>query len=167
MLGSGLVCCGDVAAASDAALEAIAIWARREPDHVDVALAIELRAYIAATQGDGVCAARLAAYADASFTRLGYTRGYVTQAIRDRLTPLLHGLLGPADLAFLTAEGAALSPDAAIALAREHSRGHRRNAAVSAHNLAEVEFRREQYQRDAEFWREAVAVTRGENDPTV
>jgi tetratricopeptide (TPR) repeat protein len=122
-LGSGLICSGDVAAAGDAALEAIAIWAPREPEHVHVTQAIELLAYVTGTRGDGVRAAQLAAYAAASFSRLGYSRDFVPQAILDRLTPLLHDLLAHDELARLSAEGAALTPDAAIALARASAAG--------------------------------------------
>lgn len=67
-------------------------------------------AYIA-TPGDGDRAARLAGYADQSFARIGFTPDDVPQAIHDRLPSLLRELLAPADLARLSADGAALTPE--------------------------------------------------------
>jgi predicted ATPase/class 3 adenylate cyclase len=45
--------------------------------------------------------------------------------------------------------------------------GNRRNVAVSIAELGEVEFRRGQFQRAADLWREAVAKIRSENQPAL
>jgi non-specific serine/threonine protein kinase len=116
-LGSVLAVCGDLEAASAATIDALTIGAPQGFEYT--AAPIELRAYIVAVQGDVERSARLAGYADACFTRIGYVRTAMEKAIYDRLVPLMQQRLAPDVLARLTAEGAALTTDAAIALARE------------------------------------------------
>jgi predicted ATPase/class 3 adenylate cyclase len=115
-LGSTLALRGDLQAATTAAIESLAIGARQTPEHA--ALGIELCAYIVAEQGDVERSARLAGYAAACLARIGYVREHVASTIHHRLTALLAEHLAPDILARLTAEGAALTPEAAMALAR-------------------------------------------------
>jgi tetratricopeptide (TPR) repeat protein len=116
-LGSMLALDGEFDAAIPPAIEAIMIWASRDPRHMDATLTMELLAYITAANGDLVRAARLTAYTDAARARMGLNHDGIARAVYDRLAALLREQLTPDDLARLTAEGAALSPKDAIALA--------------------------------------------------
>jgi len=118
LLGEVLAVSGAIDAAGGPAIEVIGLWARGDPGHFHVTLAIELLAYIAAAEGDLDRSARLAGYAEASFARIGYLRGYAPLALYERLTTHLHQHLAPNELAHLTTQGASLSSEAAIALAR-------------------------------------------------
>jgi predicted ATPase len=120
-LAGYLVAIDDLPGAAAAAREAIGIRAAREPDHTHVAIAIEHLALAEALRGDGVLAATLEGYADAVFGRHGYPRQLTESTTYDRLTALLREELAPDELARLTAAGAALTPEAAIALALEES----------------------------------------------
>jgi tetratricopeptide (TPR) repeat protein len=117
-LGTVLAISGEIHAAVGPVIEAIMLWATREPRHRDVSQAIELLAYIAAAKGDLERSARLAGYADASLARTGWFRDYMPQAVYERLTTRLREQLAPDELARLTTEGASLTSEAAIALAR-------------------------------------------------
>jgi hypothetical protein len=99
--------------------DAIGLRGGREPDHVQVAIAIEHLALAVALRGDLVPAATLGAYADAAFERHGYLRDFAETTTHDRLTGLLRDELAPDELARLSAEGATLTPEAAIGLALE------------------------------------------------
>lgn len=118
-LAGYLVAVDDLPAAAAAAREAIGIRAAREPDHTHVAIAIEHLALVFALRGDPARAAALEGYADAAFTRHGFPREFTERTTHDRLTALLREGLTPDELTRLSAEGAALTPDAAIALALE------------------------------------------------
>jgi ATP/maltotriose-dependent transcriptional regulator MalT len=109
----------DLAGAAAAAREAIGIDAPREPDHAHVAIAIEHLALAVALRGDLSRAATLEGYADAAFGRLGLLRQFTKTTTHDRLTLLLRVRLEPDEIARLTAQGATLPPEAAIALALE------------------------------------------------
>ncbi len=109
----------DLPNAVAAARESIGIHAEREPDHVRVAMAIEHLALAVALRGDRARAAKLEGYADAAFARLGFPRELTEATTRDRLIALLRESLAPDELARLIAEGAALTPEDAIALALE------------------------------------------------
>ncbi len=109
----------DLAGAAAAAREAIGTYATREPDHAHVAIAIEHLALTVALRGDFSRAATLEGYADAAFGRHGFERQFTETTTHDRLTPLLRESLAPDELARLSAEGTALTPEAAIALALE------------------------------------------------
>jgi hypothetical protein len=61
----------------------------------------------------------LEGYADAALQRHGFPREFTETTTHDRLTALLRERLAPGELARLIAEGAALTPQAAIALALE------------------------------------------------
>jgi predicted ATPase/DNA-binding CsgD family transcriptional regulator len=118
LFGQVLAVSGATDEAVGAALEAIALQARRDPEHYFVTLAIELLAHIAAAQGDLAQSARLAGYADASLKRLGFSRDFIQLAVYERRMTRLRELLAPGELARLMTEGASLTPEAAIALAR-------------------------------------------------
>jgi predicted ATPase/DNA-binding CsgD family transcriptional regulator len=118
VLGQVLAISGAIDAAVGSAIEAITLRARRDAGHFAVTQAIELLAYIAAAQGDLDRSARLAGYSNASLVRVGYPRDAITLAVYERLMTCLHEHLAPDELARLTTEGASLTPEAAIALAR-------------------------------------------------
>jgi tetratricopeptide (TPR) repeat protein len=109
----------DLAGAVAVARESIRIHAMREPDHNRVAVAIEHLALVFALRGDLPRAATLEGYVDAAFARHGFEREFTETTTHDRLTALLRAGLSPDELARLTTEGAALSPEAAVALALE------------------------------------------------
>jgi predicted ATPase/class 3 adenylate cyclase len=115
-LGSTLAVSGDTAAATGAAIEALTYFGHTEPEHTFVTQAIELLAYLAAERGNIEYAASLAGYANANLVLGGSQNLPVT--IRRRLTTLLQDKLASDDLAKLKAEGMALTPGAAIALAQ-------------------------------------------------
>ena len=106
----------DLRGAVAAARESIGIHAAREPDHAYVACAIEHLALVFALLGDRERAATLEGYADAALARHGFPREFTETTTHDRLTALLREGLAPDELARLKAEGAALTPEAAIAL---------------------------------------------------
>jgi predicted ATPase/class 3 adenylate cyclase len=118
-LAGYLVAMDDLSGAAAAAREAIGIRAAREPDHTDVAIAIEHLALAVALRGNARCAARLEGYADAALAKYGCVREFTETKTYDRLTAFLREELAPDELARLTAEGAVLTPEAAIALALE------------------------------------------------
>ncbi len=109
----------DLANAVASSRESIGIHAASEPDHVRVAMAIEHLALAIALRGDRACAAILEGYADAAFSRHGFERESTETTTHDRLAALLRESLAADELTRLTAEGAALKPEAAIALAME------------------------------------------------
>ncbi|MFZ0681258.1 MAG: hypothetical protein WAM84_00095, partial [Candidatus Cybelea sp.] len=76
------------------------------------ALAVALR-------GDLARAATLEGYADAAFERQGYEREFTETTTHVRLAAILREGLALDELARPMAEGAALTPEAAIALALE------------------------------------------------
>ena len=118
-LAGYLVAVDDLAGATAAACESIGIHAEREPDHAHVVIAIEHLALAFALRGDLARAAKLEGYAHAALERLGFLREFAEAKTYDRLTALLREGIAPEELALLTAEGAALTPEAAIALALE------------------------------------------------
>ena len=84
-----------------------------------LALAIEYLAFVRAMRGDHRRAAALEGYADAGFQRHGYKRDAPETTMHERIIALLRQRLTPHERERLTAEGAALTPDAAVALALE------------------------------------------------
>ena len=115
-LAGYLAATDDLANAVAAARESIGIHAAREPDHVRVAMAIEHLALAIALRGDPARAAILEGYANAAFSRHGFEREFTETTTHDRLAALLHESLAAHELTRLIAEGAALKPEAAIAL---------------------------------------------------
>ncbi|MGA8534541.1 MAG: adenylate/guanylate cyclase domain-containing protein [Candidatus Tumulicola sp.] len=118
-LAGFLVAVDDLSGAAAAAREAIEIRAAREPDHAHIAIAIEHLALVVALRGDRARAAVLEGYAGAALQRHGYEREFTEATTHDRLSALLHAGLAPDELARLTTDGAALTPEAAIARALE------------------------------------------------
>ena len=119
-LAGYLVAVDDLPGAIAAARESIGIHGAREPDHAHVALAIDDLALALALRGERARAATLEGYADTALRRRGFERQNDDQKrTHDRLTSLLRDELAPDELARLTAEGATLTPEAAITLALE------------------------------------------------
>jgi hypothetical protein len=116
-LAGYLAAVDDLSGATAAAREAIAIRAAREPGHAYIANAIEPLALVFALRGDHARAATLQSYVEAAFQRHGSPRTLTGRRMHDRLTALLNDALTPDELARPSAEGAALTPEAAIALA--------------------------------------------------
>ncbi|MGB6602664.1 MAG: hypothetical protein WBE77_16440, partial [Candidatus Cybelea sp.] len=114
-----LVAVNDLPSAMAAAREAIRIHAPSEPDHAHVAIALEHLALVFALRGDSARAATLEGYADAAFGRHGYQREFTEMTTHDRLITVLHEALASDGRARLNAQGAALTSDAALALALE------------------------------------------------
>ena len=112
-----LLAAGDIDEASRAAREAIALLAGQEPEGIVVSLSIESLALVAAFRSDPARAAVLRGYANAALQRAGYEREAPENWPSDRLTALLLEALRSDELAPLDAEGAALEPEAAMALA--------------------------------------------------
>ena len=118
-LAGYLVAMDDLASAVATAREPIAIYATREPDRAVIATAVEHLALVSALGGSLVRAAMTEGYSDALFRRLGYERESTETTSYNRLMALLRDGLAPDELERLLAEGAALTPEAAIALALE------------------------------------------------
>ncbi len=116
-LAGYLAAVDDLSGATAAAREAIAIRAAREPGHAYIASAIQPLALVFALRGDHARAATLQSYVEAAFQGRGSARTLPDRRMHDRLTALLNDALTPDELARLRAEGAALTPEAAIALA--------------------------------------------------
>ncbi len=116
-----LVAVDDLPGALAAARESIEIRGAREPDHSYVALAIYELALALALRGERARAATLQSYADTALRRRGFELQFVHKRTHDRLTSLLRAELAPDELARLSAEGAGLTPEAAIALALEQA----------------------------------------------
>jgi predicted ATPase/class 3 adenylate cyclase len=120
-LAGYLAAVDDLPGALAAAREAIGVYAASQPDHVYNAAAIEHLALAVALRGELTRAATLEGYADAAFERHGYLREFTETTTYARLNALLRESLAPEEFARLTAEGTALTPEAAIALALEES----------------------------------------------
>jgi predicted ATPase/class 3 adenylate cyclase len=116
-LAGYLVTVDDPLGAGAAAREAIQIHAARDPGHALVAATIEHLALAVALGGDDARGAILEGYADAALGRCRFVREFTEATTHDRLTALLRKGLMPNELARLIAEGAALTPQAAIAVA--------------------------------------------------
>jgi predicted ATPase len=116
-LAGYLTAVDDLAGAIAAAREVIGVRAAREADHVYAEVAVEHLALAVALRGDLMRSATLEGYAEAAFARRGYEREFTETTTYNRLTALLREGLAPDELARLRAEGVALTPEAAIALA--------------------------------------------------
>jgi hypothetical protein len=120
-LAGYLVALDDPRAAVQSARETIEIVAPTEPDHTYVPIAIEHIALARALLGEAHRAATLEGYCAAAFERVRFAREWTERTTHARLSELLASALTPEELAKLTAEGAALTPEQAIALAIEES----------------------------------------------
>jgi predicted ATPase/transcriptional regulator with XRE-family HTH domain len=117
-----LAATGDLDGARAAAREAIAELAPRDPDIGFIATAIEHLALTLVLSGDGRRACVLAGYTDAAYERLGYERESTEQITHARLCALLREALSADLVRDLRAQGAALAPEAAVALALANER---------------------------------------------
>jgi hypothetical protein len=115
-LAGYLLACDDLSGTVEAAREAIEILAC-EPDHYLVTIALEHLALVDALRGRFSRAARLAAYADYAYGKNGQKREFTERATHERLAAVLDANLAPDVLDQLGTEGAALTPEAALALA--------------------------------------------------
>jgi predicted ATPase/class 3 adenylate cyclase len=118
-LAGYLAAVDDLAGTRAIAREVIRELALGEPESAPVAQAIEHLALAVALGDDFIRAALLEGYADATFRNLAFKREVTEIKTFDRLAGLLGAGLAAGELAQLLAEGAALTPQAAIALARE------------------------------------------------
>jgi predicted ATPase/class 3 adenylate cyclase len=118
-LAGYLVQSGDLAGAIEAARRAIGLIASQAPDNSVVTYSIEDLALVDALRGNLARAAVLEGYADAMLRRLGNQREATERATYNQLTAVLGEGLRPDELARLTAEGAGLTPEAAMSLALE------------------------------------------------
>ncbi len=115
------VAIGDLSGAASAAREAIEVQASAGPDNVYAAIAAEHLALVAALRGDLSQAAILEGYAGDALQRHGFEREFTETTTYNRLITLLRETFQPDELARLLAEGAALTPEAAIERALEQS----------------------------------------------
>jgi predicted ATPase/class 3 adenylate cyclase len=118
-LAGYLIAVDDLPGAVCAAREAMELNATSDPGCVPIAIEIEHLALVFALRGDLARAAALGAYADAVLAMHGFEREFTERTTRERLDALLREQLAPDELERLTAEGAALAPEAAVALALE------------------------------------------------
>jgi tetratricopeptide (TPR) repeat protein len=116
-LAGYLAATDDLSGALTAAREAITLLATQEPGHVQIGIGIEHLALVHALRGDVERSATEEGYVDAAFRRHGYERENTETTTCNRLTALLREGLAPRELDRLLAEGAALTPEAAVALA--------------------------------------------------
>jgi len=105
--------------ATTVAREIVRDLAQHEPTAPFLSIALEPLALALAHGGDLARAATLEGYADASLSDQGCEREFTETTTHERLKTLLAERLAPDDLARRLTEGAALSPEAAIALALE------------------------------------------------
>jgi hypothetical protein len=124
ILASALLCvaayhaaAGEIADADAAAREALGLTATRAPDGIDVPIGIELLALVYALRGNLARAATLEGYADEVLQQNGVKREPTDATTHDRLDTILRTRLTPDQLQRLMEEGAALTPDSALALA--------------------------------------------------
>jgi predicted ATPase/class 3 adenylate cyclase len=110
-----LVTDGEFAEAMEAAHGMIETLAR-EPDNMYVTGAIEGVALVDALLGRFTRAACLSSYTELAVKKVGYKRSESDQRRLDQLIALLEANLSPEERARLEAEGAALTPEAAVAL---------------------------------------------------
>jgi predicted ATPase len=108
----------EVPEASAIAREAIRIAASADQE-TSVAVSIEYLALALALHDDLSRAATLEGFADNAVRDMGFQREFTETTTHDRLRSLLTEKLAPDDLRRLLSEGAALSPEAAVALALE------------------------------------------------
>ncbi len=116
-LAGYLIGVDDFEAADAAAREALRMLLRREADSPLAAAAVEHLALVRAIAGDSDLAATLMGYAENAYRQTGTVRDFTEEVTHERLDALLQSRLESNTLTRLSARGAALDPDAAIALA--------------------------------------------------
>lgn len=115
-LAGYLAAVNDLPGAIEAACEVIGLYVEDESDDSHIANAAEHLALVYALRGELARASILEGYACAC-REPGYNREFTEVTTYDRLTILVREGLAPDELARLRAEGAALTPEAAVALA--------------------------------------------------
>jgi predicted ATPase/class 3 adenylate cyclase len=123
-LASALLAVDDVLAGAEIAREAITLLGADQPRHRCVSLAVEDLALAYAIIGKLERAALLVAYSDVALREIGYTREVGEQRGYQRLTALLHAGLAPGEIERISAQGRALAPTAAFAIAVEDDIPH-------------------------------------------
>ncbi|MBD5635534.1 MAG: hypothetical protein IAI49_13745 [Candidatus Eremiobacteraeota bacterium] len=118
-LAGYLLATGDSSGAVSVAREAIDILAEHDSDHVYIGISIEHLALAYALRGELERAARQEGFSNALLERSGFEREFTETTTHERLMKILREELAPEELARLLAEGAALTSEAAIALALE------------------------------------------------
>ena len=108
----------DLPGTFDVAREAILQRTTSNRDLVNSSIAIGHLALALALAGELFCAATLTGYSDAA-ERFGYPRTFIEEDTHVRITQLFRDRLTPEQLTSLTAEGATLTSETAVALARE------------------------------------------------
>jgi predicted ATPase/class 3 adenylate cyclase len=116
-LAGYLVASDDLPGAIEAAYDVIGPHARRESDDAQVALVVEHLALAYALRGEFARASILEGYAASAFRQLGFNREFTETTTYERLTLLLREGLAANEFARRADEGAALTAEAAIALA--------------------------------------------------
>jgi predicted ATPase/class 3 adenylate cyclase len=117
-LAGYLITVGDLSDAAEEARATLRLLAG-SADESQVAISLEHLALVFALRGDLACAATLEGYSDATFVRYGSERETTERTTHDRLILVLQQQLAPNERKRLTAQGAALTSEAAIALALE------------------------------------------------
>ncbi len=119
MLAVWLALEGDMLPAADAARESIRFLAARHPESQHLLDAMLCMALVRAVSADARGGTVLCGYTDAVSEVRGKVLDHYHIAIRERLATLASDVLSSNDLVRFLAEGAALRPDEAIALALE------------------------------------------------
>jgi predicted ATPase/DNA-binding CsgD family transcriptional regulator len=116
-LAGYLIANGDLRDAAEAASEAIAYLAERDPGSAWVVAALEHFALVYALLGDFARAATLSGFTEAGVQRLECGREFTEIATYTRLVALLRENLEPEELESLSSDGARLRPELAVAIA--------------------------------------------------
>jgi predicted ATPase/class 3 adenylate cyclase len=114
-----LVAIDDFRGAFAPARDALSLLAATDINHAYVAVTLEHFALTTASFGDLQRAAIIEGFVDPAFARSGFVREFTEIATHDRLMNLLRDAYSPEDFERLLQEGAALTPEAAVALALE------------------------------------------------
>jgi tetratricopeptide (TPR) repeat protein len=114
-----LIALKDVTGATAAALEALTLRCSQEPEHSQVALAIQQIGMIAVARGDFESAALLAGYAASALSMHTFVADDGESRIQEHIMSKLREHLEGEAFTRLTADGAELLPQAAIDLALE------------------------------------------------
>lgn len=114
-LAGYLAAVDDLPAARAAAQESIRELAPREPDSAFVAGAIEHVALTLALGNDSERAAKLAAYVDAAYGKLGFQREFTERTTHERLMRVLRERFSQEELETMSAKGSDFTPAEAIA----------------------------------------------------
>jgi hypothetical protein len=110
-------CCvarGEMEKAREAALQSLHYALEIHADVLDIAIALQFLALLAALQQKVPEAARLISYVNMQFKERGIERGFVGQWVYDRIMAALHEQLSDVEIDGLALESAAWSEDRAV-----------------------------------------------------